>query len=132
MLLGCLLTLFLLCLDCRYGNGYQLEVKTRNPTHARALHDIVVDIAPTATLTESHGGYLKYQLGVEASLATVFGTMEAHKDELEVEDYAMSQTSLEQVFLAFAKRQVDENASAGASAGTVTTGAAPVGGAQKA
>ena len=45
----------------------------------------------------------------EVSLAEVFATVEAERERLEILDYAVSQTSLEQVFLGFAKRQ-DEHA----------------------
>jgi len=41
------------------------------------------------------------------SLARIFEAMEGARDQLEIQDYAVSQTSLEQVFLSFAKRQAE-------------------------
>lgn len=38
----------------------------------------------------------------------VFGDMERNKTELAIEDYSVSQTSLEQVFLNFARRQRED------------------------
>lgn len=38
----------------------------------------------------------------------MFGIMEAGKQMLDIEDYSISQTSLEQVFLSFTKYQREE------------------------
>ena len=51
------------------------------------------------------------------SLASVFSAVEARKKELRIIDYAVSQTSLEQVFLSFAKLQEQEGADADAAGG---------------
>ena len=45
----------------------------------------------------------------QVSLAQVFATVEANRDTYEIVDYAVSQTSLEQVFLGFARRQEEVN-----------------------
>jgi hypothetical protein len=42
------------------------------------------------------------------SLADVFTRIEQNKKQFQIVDYAVSQTSLEQVFLSFAKLQEDE------------------------
>lgn len=39
----------------------------------------------------------------------MFGIMEDAKGELNIEDYSLCQTSLEQVFLSFTKYQKEEN-----------------------
>lgn len=39
----------------------------------------------------------------------MFGVMERAKQELEVEDYSISQTTLEQIFLQFTKYQRENN-----------------------
>lgn len=40
--------------------------------------------------------------------STMFRLMEDAKNRLNIEDYSLSQTSLEQVFLSFAKQQQEE------------------------
>lgn len=40
--------------------------------------------------------------------STMFRLMEEAKDKFDIEDYSLSQTSLEQVFLSFAKLQKEE------------------------
>lgn len=37
--------------------------------------------------------------------SSIFGTLEGAKNELEIEDYSIGQTSLEQIFLSFTKNQ---------------------------
>ena len=117
-------------LVCSYGAGYRMEIKTSNPEHEEALHAMVRSFCPEARVLESHSGHINYELTrvrscagggaaaearantrlgcgrlQEVSLAQVFATVEAERGALEVIDYAVSQTSLEQVFLGFAKRQ---------------------------
>lgn len=43
----------------------------------------------------------------EASWSKLFGTLERSKRELHVETYTLSQTTLEQIFLALTKSQED-------------------------
>ena len=64
---------------------------------------------------EEHDLYLKFsigRLGTEGhpSLGAVFGRLEQEKGKLHVEDYSVNQTSLEQIFIKFAKLQPDLNA----------------------
>lgn len=40
----------------------------------------------------------------------MFGLMENAKENLKIESYSLSQTSLEQVFLSFTKKQREESA----------------------
>ena len=55
---------------------------------------------------EWHGGQIKCALPSRGvSLADVFSKIEGQKTQLQIGDYAISQTSLEQVFLSFAKLQ---------------------------
>ncbi len=42
------------------------------------------------------------------SIAQIFNLIETNKDHLNLETYSLSQTSLEQVFLNFARRQANE------------------------
>lgn len=59
---------------------------------------------------EWHGGQIKCTLPSRGvSLADVFTKIEQNKKEFQIVDYAVSQTSLEQVFLSFAKLQEDEH-----------------------
>ena len=50
---------------------------------------------------------IQYQLDSKIKLSTIFGQMEAVKDSLNIEDYSVSQTTLDQVFIHFASKQTD-------------------------
>ena len=45
------------------------------------------------------------------TISELFSLLEANKEQLNLETYSLSQTTLEQVFLSFAKEQSDENRS---------------------
>lgn len=50
--------------------------------------------------------------GTKRSLSTMFGLLESGRNELNIEDYSISQTSLEQIFNQFAAQQKEETGSA--------------------
>ena len=52
---------------------------------------------PNSILKEKHHNMLQYQLGSDVRLSAVFGQIEACRDELHIEDYSVSQTTLDQV-----------------------------------
>lgn len=61
---------------------------------------------PDSVLKDHHQGLLNYQVynpGVKWSY--IFRTIEGSKDRLQIEDYSVSQTTLEQLFLSFARMQ---------------------------
>ncbi|KAH9491699.1 ATP-binding cassette sub- A member 1 [Bulinus truncatus] len=63
---------------------------------------------PTAKLREKHHNMLQYQLATDSlSLSKLFEAMEVAKRDFNVEDYSVSQTTLDQVFINFAKKQTD-------------------------
>ena len=60
---------------------------------------------PGSLLKDEHQGYLHYQLKTEESWGRLFGLMERAKQDYNIEDYSISQTTLEQVFLNFTRAQ---------------------------
>ena len=65
---------------------------------------------PGAYLIEEHQGYLQYQIVQnDVKLSHMFGVLEDKRTELGIIDYSVSQTSLEQVFINFAKAQKTED-----------------------
>ncbi|EGD78617.1 hypothetical protein PTSG_11760 [Salpingoeca rosetta] len=88
-----------------YGSGYTLEIKTRAAATER-VHAFVRENLPNAKQEETFSGFLSYQLEItDTDLADVFTLLEKHKTELSISEYALSQSTLEQVFLRFAKLQ---------------------------
>jgi len=87
------------CFLYRFGDGYTLTLRVsgRNPNMAsvmsfiqRTFHD--------CQLQERYHNMIQYQLKSEqVSLASIFGTMEKARNQLNIEDYSVSQTTLDQV-----------------------------------
>ena len=49
-------------LKAQYGQGYLMEIKTRNPDKEVDVHEFVTSLSTSATLDESHSGQMKYTL----------------------------------------------------------------------
>jgi len=63
-----------------------------------------------ARLMDSHSGILHYQIYNEGlSWSYIFGQLERNRAALNIVDYSISQTTLEQVFINFAKEQHAED-----------------------
>ncbi|XP_059140192.1 phospholipid-transporting ATPase ABCA1-like [Physella acuta] len=93
----------------RFGNGYTiiLRVSGENPD-VNSIMQFISSNFPSAKLREKHHNMLQYQLGTESlSLSKLFEAMERAKQENMVEDYSVSQTTLDQVFINFARKQTD-------------------------
>lgn len=96
----------------KYGAGYTLDIKMQRHEGAweKNLGDLkghVKRVFPAATLREGFQDRLTYdipQAGV-TSLANVFVAMDEAKAKFSIEEFSFSQTTLEQVFLGFAKEQ---------------------------
>merc|ERR1719424_659360 len=92
----------------KYGNGYSMILKVTGATpDIGPAKKFVAEHFPGATLKESHHGYLRYQIekSFMQSLSTIFKLLEDAKVQLCLEDYMVSQTSLDEVFCNFANLQ---------------------------
>lgn len=122
-------------LKSKYGGGLEMEIKTRDDEKCvNRIKAFVTNLVPSVRLQEDFGGKLRYSLprmapvngaavspsseaksalgGTSSSngedsvtLSRLFGEVERVRATLEIDDYAISQTTLEQVFLSFAKKQ---------------------------
>ncbi|MEQ2210154.1 Retinal-specific ATP-binding cassette transporter [Xenoophorus captivus] len=63
---------------------------------------------PGSIQREKHYNTLQYKIS-SPSLARIFQMVLANKDKLNIEDYSVSQTTLDQVFVNFAKQQSRED-----------------------
>nr|XP_051692166.1 ATP-binding cassette sub-family A member 17 isoform X7 [Oryctolagus cuniculus] len=93
-------------LKSKFGSGYSLQAKVRSRGQQEALRDFkaFVDLTfPGSVLEDEHQGMVHYHLpGHNLSWAKVFGLLEAAKNEYQLDDYSVSQVSLEDIFLSVA------------------------------
>ncbi|MBN3275901.1 ABCA3 protein, partial [Polyodon spathula] len=96
-------------LKSKFGSGYTLMAKMRvevEEQDLQPLKDFIESTFPESVLKDEHQGMVHYHLtDTTLTWAQVFGTMEAAKEKYAIEDYCVSQISLEQVFLSFTQFQ---------------------------
>ncbi len=97
---GCCVVLFLF---------YTVELRCKNREAIPALQQFMLLTFPGARLEEEHGTRVKYCLPMkDFSLSLAFSALEREKDRLGLEDYNVSQSTLEQVFLSLANGRTQE------------------------
>ncbi|CAO1386925.1 unnamed protein product [Diamesa serratosioi] len=93
----------------KFSNGFILTVKTgddqgSNQEHIESIKGNIRQKFPTSELKEQYLDILTYHIPtVDVKWSKVFGLMAQAKSELNIADYSLTQTSLEQVFLFFTK-----------------------------
>ncbi|KAL8202962.1 UNVERIFIED_CONTAM: ATP-binding cassette sub- A member 1 [Gekko kuhli] len=95
----------------RFGDGYTIIVRITgaNPD-LKPVQDFFELAFPGSVLKEKHRNMLQYQLpSSPSSLARIFSILSQNKKRLHIEDYSVSQTTLDQVFVNFAKDQSDDD-----------------------
>ncbi|KAM7366215.1 hypothetical protein PAMP_015674 [Pampus punctatissimus] len=97
-------------LKSRFGDGYTVIVRVGGtPPALKPVEDFVQLTFPGSTLKEKHHNTLQYQLPyTQGALANIFSQFTSHQQRLCVEDYSVSQTTLDQVFVNFARYQHEE------------------------
>uniref|UniRef100_A0A8C1PM87 ABC transporter domain-containing protein n=1 Tax=Cyprinus carpio TaxID=7962 RepID=A0A8C1PM87_CYPCA len=97
-------------LKSRFGDGYTLIIRvSADQADLCTVETFVHDTFHGSTLKEKHHNTLQYQIPQgEGALAHIFSQLNKHQQLLHVEDYSVSQTTLDQVFVSFARLQRDE------------------------
>jgi len=93
----------------RFEDRYFIFVNCKEDS-VESVIEFMKSTFPGSVLVENFGGSgIKYDLGHLESVALAFEQMEMHKERLGITEYSISQTTLEQVFMHFAKKQEDRN-----------------------
>ncbi|XP_072882204.1 cholesterol transporter ABCA5 [Hemitrygon akajei] len=98
-------------LKSKYGGGYTLEMKLKDETiesqRKSEIHDKIMQIFPHASQQESFVAMMMYKVPKDdvKSLSEAFSQLEEAKHTYDIEEYSFSQSTLEQVFMQFAKEQ---------------------------
>ncbi|XP_055535484.1 phospholipid-transporting ATPase ABCA3-like [Wyeomyia smithii] len=97
----------------KFSKGFLLTIKVKK-TEDKQLQEKRIDDVKSFVTTKFDGAVMKeaYQDSIsfhvpqtDLKWSAMFGLMESYKEQLNVEDYALGQTTLEQVFLFFTKYQ---------------------------
>uniref|UniRef100_A0A8C7T2V0 P-type phospholipid transporter n=1 Tax=Oncorhynchus mykiss TaxID=8022 RepID=A0A8C7T2V0_ONCMY len=88
-------------LKSRFGDGYTVIVRVGgSPPALGPVEEFVHETFPGSILKEKHHNTLQYQLPLsKGALVSIFSQFTTHQQRLGVEDYSVSQTTLDQVTL---------------------------------
>uniref|UniRef100_A0A4W3K1G7 ABC transporter domain-containing protein n=1 Tax=Callorhinchus milii TaxID=7868 RepID=A0A4W3K1G7_CALMI len=97
----------------RFGDGYTIIVRVGGPSpDLNPMLEFFKRKFPGSVLKERHRSMLQYQLpSYQSSLSRIFNILSSHREKFQIEDYSVSQTTLDQVFVNFAKDQSDDDLS---------------------
>ena len=96
----------------KFGEGYTLLARVSPKDEGtiadpKPLIDFIETKFPGCILKDLHQGMVHYHItDNNKKWAEIFGIMEKAKKEFSIEDYSVSQTTLEQVFINFARAQL--------------------------
>jgi ABC-type multidrug transport system ATPase subunit len=96
-------------LKSKFGNGYKLAIRLNNENESETLYEFMKTNFPSSTIQETHKNLFEFILPFkDTKLSQVFGRIEKSREFLNLKDYSVSQTTLDQIFVNFAKSQHDE------------------------
>lgn len=92
----------------KFGSGYRLLL-TYSQEKQLEVHNFVTSHFAGCKLLEAMDGFRMYDVGaVGNNLAELFALVEENKQALSISNWAISQTSLKQVFLHLTKQQNEQ------------------------
>lgn len=96
----------------KFGQGYTLLARiafteSGEAPNLQPFMTFVEQKFPGSELKDMHQGMVTYHIARNShlTLGGIFGILEGAKDQFHIEDYSVSQTTLEQVFINFARSQ---------------------------
>ncbi|XP_013003072.1 ATP-binding cassette sub-family A member 9 isoform X2 [Cavia porcellus] len=94
-------------LKSKFGKDYLLEMKVRSLAQVQPLHAEILRLFPQAARQERYSSLMVYKLPIEdvQPLSQTFSKLEIVKQDFDLEEYSLSQSTLEQVFLELSKEQ---------------------------
>ncbi|XP_066091782.1 ABC-type organic anion transporter ABCA8-like [Saccopteryx bilineata] len=94
-------------LKSKFGKDYLLEMKVKTPRQVEPLHTEILRLFPQAARQERYSSLMIYKLPVEdvRPLSQAFFKLEIVKQSFDLEEYSLSQSTLDQVFLELSKEQ---------------------------
>ena len=98
-------------LKSKYGDGYTLDLKTEDDKKKMdGVLEFLTSQVGKIEIRESHGSHAIVILPTGKPLSFLFRLLESNKEKLGIKEYTLSQSTLDQVFIQFAKKQREETA----------------------
>lgn len=104
----------------KFGKGYALNITCKPGVSEHLVHQHLIELLPGLNLDRSYPGQLSYLIeNQDFNIGRVFSVMKDNKEPLGIQDYSLSQTSLEEVFLKILEMDESAEAMEDGSAGEV-------------
>lgn len=93
-------------LKTKYGSGYQIDISVGEEMNITSVRSFFANNIPDSLEIECFGSNIKYSVQTSKGgfLSYLFKLLESNKENLGIRNYSVGQTTLEQIFLQFAKR----------------------------
>jgi uncharacterized protein (UPF0248 family) len=102
------------CCVCaaRFGDGYTILVRTNNDRETKRVIEYITERIPESMLKEEHNKMIHFRVATSVPLHRMFSILEKAREELGevIEDYTVTQVTLDDVFVNFAKMQEESQA----------------------
>ena len=91
----------------RFGDGYTIFIRTTIDIHRAQVIEYIHEYIPQALVKEEHNKMIHFRVPMSISLSKIFRILEEARKELKdlMEDYTVTQVTLDDVFVNFAKMQ---------------------------
>ncbi|XP_029463774.1 ATP-binding cassette sub-family A member 12 [Rhinatrema bivittatum] len=95
----------------RFGGGFTVKVHMKDgEVHAETLTQFMHMHFPNTYLKDQHFSMLEYHIPISAGgVANIFDLLETNKSDLNIKHFSVSQTTLDEVFINFAKSQLGQD-----------------------
>ena len=95
-------------LKTRFGRGFQIQLNVGSTADESSAHELMKRMFDKVDLIESYLGSMKFQCEKAGlTFGQIFTALEANRASTGIVDYAVSQMTLEQIFIAFARGDVE-------------------------
>lgn len=98
----------------KFGKGYSLEIRA-DEEYNSAIQKWILEMFPGSKVKENLGNQIRFKVPMTLKLSQAWESVEKGKALHGIEEYAISQTTLEQVFVRFASEQEEETGMDGAA-----------------
>ena len=100
-------------LKSKFGNGYKLALRLQDDSeeNTNKLIKFMKENFPESQILEIHRNLFEFILpfnNKNAKLSQIFGKIEKNRTDLNLKDYSVSQSTLDQIFVNFAKGQNEQ------------------------
>lgn len=95
----------------RFGDGYTILIRTNADTSTSSVIRYVQERIPEATIREEHNKMIHFRVSTNVPLHQMFTVLENAREDLNdlIEDYTVTQVTLDDVFVSFARTQAEES-----------------------